>query len=86
MLRMTLESHPLVPPGVVLDDLGGPVGAGVVAEDVLPVRVRLGEHPVDAFGYVAGAVVDGRDDAYQRLGSFVHLSSGWPLSQARRLG
>jgi glucose-1-phosphate cytidylyltransferase len=52
---------------VALGDLAGAVGAGVVEDDVLEVRVALPENAVDAFREVGGGVVGRGDDADQGL-------------------
>ena len=49
------------------DELGRPVGAGIVDDRVLPVRVRLRQDARDAFLDVLDSVMDRRDDADEML-------------------
>jgi hypothetical protein len=58
-VAVLVEGDARVAVGVRTDDLGGPIRAAVVYDEVLPVVVCLREHALDALGQVALAVVDG---------------------------
>ena len=65
-LAALLQPYSRISLCVRADDLGCPVRAAVVDDDVLPRVVGLGEHALDALGEIPLAVVDRRHHPHQR--------------------
>jgi hypothetical protein len=49
--------------GIAASDLEGSVGAAVVDDCVIPMRIGLRQHALDALGKVLRVVIEGRNDA-----------------------
>jgi hypothetical protein len=65
-LLIPLDTDPRVSRGVIGGDLVGSIGAAVVDDHKMPVRVGLGQHALDALAQGLLAVEDRRHDADQR--------------------
>src|SRR5262249_11525839 len=67
-LLIAYNSNAPVLGSVSTRDRPGSVGAAVIYNRVVPIRIGLTQHALDACGKVLGAVIDRREDTDQRLG------------------
>ena len=85
--RRPNEPEPWIAPGEGLDDLRRPVGADIVDDRALPVRVRLSLHAAQRLFDELGPVVGGDDDGDERLHRMsvlrvAHVSASAPPARA----